>query len=140
MTGLQDPAATVDRANGRYRGKTIARRFDSPDGFIILVGKAADDNDTLTFKVGRPEDFWLHVAGESGSHVIVLNDAGVERLPRATRDLAAALAARYSRAKAGGWVSVHLCQCRDVSKRRGAPAGEVQLRRWDSVKAKPVPQ
>ena len=40
--------------------------------------------------------------------------------------------------KGGGWVAVHLCQCRDVSKRRGAPAGEVQLRRWDSVKAKPA--
>lgn len=136
MPEIDEPAA--DRANGRYRGRTIARRFESPDGFVILVGKAADDNDTLTFKIGRPEDFWLHVAGESGSHVVVLNDAGVERLPRATRDLAASLAARYSKAKGGGWVTVHLCQCRDVSKRRGAPAGEVQLRRWDSVKAKPA--
>jgi predicted ribosome quality control (RQC) complex YloA/Tae2 family protein len=132
------PDQAVDRNAGRYRGRAIARRFESPDGFVILVGKAADDNDTLTFKVGRPDDFWLHIAGDSGSHVIVLNDSGVERLPRPTRELAASLAARYSKAKGGGWVTVHLCQCRDVSKRRGAPAGEVELRRWDSVKAKPA--
>ena len=128
----------VDRSTGRYRGRTIARRFESPDGFVILVGKAASDNDDLTFKLGRPDDFWLHVASESGSHVIVLNDAGVDRLPRPTRDLAAGLAARYSKAKSGGQVAVHFCQCRDVGKRRGAPAGQVELRRWDTVKAKPA--
>ena len=37
----------------------------------ILVGKTAKDNDHLTFKVGKPDDLWLHARGTLGSHVII---------------------------------------------------------------------
>ena len=39
--------------------------------------------------------------------------------------------------KARGKVSVHLCQVADVSKRCGAPAGEVQLSRYESIRVYP---
>ena len=38
------------------------------NGFEILVGRAARDNDYLTFKVARPQDTWLHASGYAGSH------------------------------------------------------------------------
>lgn len=103
----------------------------------ILVGKSARDNDILSLKLGRPYDVWMHVSGESGSHVVVLNDDKLPRLPRDTQDLAAGLAAGYSKARAGGNVTVHVATCADVSKQRGAPAGQVTLRRFTKVKAKP---
>ena len=40
------------------------RRYLSSDGYEILVGRAARDNDQLTFRVARPHDLWLH-AGDS---------------------------------------------------------------------------
>jgi predicted ribosome quality control (RQC) complex YloA/Tae2 family protein len=100
-------------------------------GFEVLVGKGDTDNDALTFQIGEPHDFWLHVAGFSGSHVVVRNPEQLDELPRAVLEEAAALAAWHSKARGSrGKVEVHVCRVADVSKIRGAPAGEVRLRRW----------
>lgn len=115
----------------------MARRFVSADGWTVLVGRAAADNDILTFKLGRPADFWLHVTGSSGSHVVVLNEEGAKRMPRETQRLAASLAAGYSKAKAGGQVAVHVATVADISKPRGAKPGKVALRRYTTVRARP---
>ena len=37
------------------------------DGWQILVGKSARDNDRLTFDVADRHDLWFHVAGWSES-------------------------------------------------------------------------
>ena len=115
----------------------MARRTVSPDGLVILIGRTAADNDVLTFKLAAQTDFWLHVAGESGSHVVVRNPANLERLPRDTKQLAAALAAGYSKARTGGRIAVHLCRVRDVSKPRGWPAGKVAIGRYDTLRVSP---
>jgi predicted ribosome quality control (RQC) complex YloA/Tae2 family protein len=112
----------------------VARRFVSPDGFEVLVGRTARDNDALTFHIASQRDFWLHVAGCSGSHVIVRNPEGLESLPRETLRFAAALAARHSKAREAGQVSVHVALVKDVSKPRGVPAGQVALKRYRSVR------
>jgi predicted ribosome quality control (RQC) complex YloA/Tae2 family protein len=105
------------------------------EGFEVLVGKGDADNDRLTFRVGEPHDFWLHVAGFAGSHVIVRNPDHLEELPRTVEERAAELAAWHSKARnARGKVEVHLCKVADVSKPRGFAPGEVRLRAWRSVK------
>ena len=113
-------------------------RTMSLDGFEILVGKGAGDNDALTFRVAEARDFWLHVAGFSGSHVVVKNPQGLDSLPKEVLDAAATLAAWHSKARnAKGKVAVHICRVSDVSKPRGYPPGQVQLKRWDSLKVYP---
>jgi predicted ribosome quality control (RQC) complex YloA/Tae2 family protein len=131
------PPPPTDPDAGLYQGRKIARRFVSPDGMTVLVGKSAADNDLLSLRLADPPDFWLHVAGESGSHVVVRNPERLERLPRETQRFAAALAAGHSRARRGGRVAVHVTTCAEVSKRRGAPAGEVLLGRFATVHAVP---
>lgn len=107
----------------------------SVEGFEILVGKGDRDNDRLTFKVAEPRDFWLHVANVPGSHVVVRNPENLKELPKSVAEQAAQLAVRHSKAKdAGGKVTVHLCRVADVSKQRGAPAGQVRLARWEAIK------
>lgn len=113
------------------------RTFTSSDGFEILVGKSARDNDHLSLKVGKPHDFWFHVAPTSGSHVVVRNPDNLKRLPKTTLREAAALAVHYSKSKNGGRVDVHWTQCKHVGKRRGAPAGQVTLSRYDTVRVSP---
>lgn len=135
--GTREKAPETDRRRGLVRGRPVAHVVESEDGWTILVGRTAADNDLLTFKLGRPYDFWLHVAADSGSHVVVLNDERAKRLPRATRDLAAALAAGHSRGRDGGSTPVHLAACGDVFKPRGAPPGRVSLRRHSTVTAQP---
>lgn len=122
---------------GLWQGRSVARRFVSPDGMTVLVGRTAEDNDILSLRLGAPRDFWFHVAGESGSHVVVRNPEGLDRLPKETERFAASLAAGYSKARNGGRVAVHMCTCADVGKRRGAPAGEVTIERFKVVQVAP---
>jgi predicted ribosome quality control (RQC) complex YloA/Tae2 family protein len=109
------------------------------DGFEVLVGKGAAENDRLTFEVAEPRDFWLHVAGGvAGSHVVVRNPDDLAELPRPVVQRAAELAAWHSKARtARGKVEVHLCRVADVGKPRGFAPGEVSLRRWTSLKVYP---
>lgn len=109
------------------------------EGFEILVGKAATDNDHLTFRVAEPHDLWLHVAGGTpGSHVVIRNpDKG--SLPSPVIERAASLAAWYSKARNASRVEVHVCRAADVKKARGAPAGQVQIARFKSVRVVPAP-
>jgi predicted ribosome quality control (RQC) complex YloA/Tae2 family protein len=108
------------------------------DGFEILVGKGARENDELTLRVARPRDLWLHAAGYAGSHVVVKLPEGVDDAPRAVIERAAELAAWHSKAReARGKVVVHLCRAEDVRKRRGAPAGQVEIRRFEIVRVYP---
>jgi predicted ribosome quality control (RQC) complex YloA/Tae2 family protein len=51
--------------------KSKSRNFVSSEGFEILVGKGAKDNDHLTFRVAKSNDLWLHAADYPGSHVVV---------------------------------------------------------------------
>ncbi|MGH7264170.1 MAG: NFACT RNA binding domain-containing protein [Candidatus Rokuibacteriota bacterium] len=105
------------------------------DGFEVLVGKSDEENDVLTFDVAAPGDFWLHVAGGvPGSHVVVRNPEGLDELPDPVVERAAALAVWHSKARGRRRVEVHLCRAADVRKRRGAPPGEVLLRRWTAIR------
>ena len=108
-------------------------------GFEVLVGRGDSENDLLTFEVAEPHDLWLHVGGGvPGSHVVVRNPERLAELPRSVVTGAAALAARYSKARNAGKVDVHVCRVADVSKARGMPPGMVLLARWKRVRVSPA--
>jgi predicted ribosome quality control (RQC) complex YloA/Tae2 family protein len=112
------------------------RRLEA-EGFEILVGKGDAENDRLTFEIAAPADWWLHVAGHSGSHVVVRNPDDLAELPRPVLQRAAELAAWHSKARGAGKVEVHVCRVADVSKPHGFEAGKVQIRRWRAVRVYP---
>ncbi len=138
MSPKGGPPPPSDPDAGIWHGRSVARRVVSPDGMIILVGRTSSDNDILTFKIGAPRDYWFHVSGGSGSHVVVRNPDGLDTLPRDTKKLAAGLAAGHSKARRGGRLAVHMTRCRDVSKPRGFAPGKVILGRYETVRAAPV--
>jgi predicted ribosome quality control (RQC) complex YloA/Tae2 family protein len=73
--------------------------------------------------------------------VVVRNPDRLAELPKDVLEQAAALAAWHSKARGSrGKVEVHVCRVADVAKARGAPAGEVRLRRWESVRVYPSSQ
>ncbi len=113
------------------------RRHTGPDGLEILVGKSGDENDTLTFKVASPWDFWLHAAGHAGAHVVIRNPQRLKEPPAATLRLAAEIAAFYSGARKETKAEVHYTQRKHVHKGRGMPAGQVLLRRFRSIQVAP---
>lgn len=108
------------------------------DGYEILVGRSARENEKLTLRVADRRDLWLHAAGYAGSHVIVRGPAGASDAPRHVIERAAELAAWHSKARnARGKVAVHVCPAGHVRKRRGAPTGQVQIRDYETVKVYP---
>jgi predicted ribosome quality control (RQC) complex YloA/Tae2 family protein len=112
-----------------------AHRSVLVDGFEILIGRGDAENDALTFRVAEPRDFWLHVAGVPGSHVIVRNPEAAGELPRPVLQRAAELAAWHSKARGSrGKIEVHLCRVADVSKPRGFAPGEVRLKTWETLR------
>jgi predicted ribosome quality control (RQC) complex YloA/Tae2 family protein len=117
--------------------KGKAYRVVEHEGFEILVGKGDAENDKLTFGIAEPRDFWLHVSGTPGSHVVVRNPGDLDELPPAVVSRAAELAAWHSRSRHAGKVEVHVCRVADVSKPRGFEPGEVRLKRWSAVKVYP---
>lgn len=113
-------------------------RTYSIEGFEVLVGKGARENDELSTRIADPHDMWMHAAGYAGSHVVVRNPQRLPNLPREVVDGAAALAAWHSKARESrGKVEVHVCRASDVRKPRGFPPGKVEIRRWDRVRVYP---
>lgn len=127
----------MDTDTKRQDGKGRAFRSVMVDQFEVLIGKGDADNDSLTFKVANPCDFWFHVASVPGSHVIIRNPDKVSEPPREVIERAAQLAAFYSKARDGGKVEVHFCRVADVSKPRGFAPGKVLLKTFKSVRVYP---
>ncbi len=121
--------------------ETLVRRtakvFRSSEGMQILVGKSSKDNDVLTLKVARSEDFWLHVAGYGGSHVVLRNPEKLQVAPKQSLLEAAQLAAYFSQARNAPKVEVHYTQKKFVSKPKGAKPGLVRLKEYKSISARP---
>ena len=95
------------------------------------------DNDHLSIKLAKPNDFWFHVRGMPGSHV-VLRVEGEKEPDRETLKRAAAVAAYYSKARNGGGVPVSCTRARYVTKPRGAKPGLVQIRKESILKVHPT--
>ena len=106
-------------------------RFESPDGFEILVGRNNAVNDELTTKIARRTDYWLHVKNLHGSHVI-LRCEGREPTEEALK-AAAELAVRYSQARNGGKCAVDYTMVRNVKKASGALPGRVTYQNYRTI-------
>jgi len=112
------------------------RHYVSTDGYEILVGRAARDNDNLTFRVARPNDLWLHAADYPGSHVVVRNPSRKE-IPQRTMIEAAQLAAKFSQAANDTKVVIHYTHRKFLSKPKGAAPGLVRLSSFKSITVEP---
>jgi len=112
------------------------RSYLSSDGFEILVGRTARENDHLTFKVAKPNDLWMHTGDYSGSHVVVRNVTRKD-VPHRTLIEAAQLAAHFSQARKDPKVDVHYTQRKFVSKPKGAVPGLVRMTRFKNITVEP---
>ena len=110
--------------------------YELPGGWKVLAGKTDADNDFLSLKMAKPNDYWFHVRGMPGSHVI-LRAKPNEDPDRETLKRAAAVAAFHSKARNGGIVAVSCTRGRYVTKPRGAKPGSVQIRKESVFKVRP---
>jgi predicted ribosome quality control (RQC) complex YloA/Tae2 family protein len=110
--------------------------YELPDGWRVLVGRSDADNELLSLRLAKADDWWFHVRGMPGSHVVLRARHGID----ATREVlkrAAAIAAYHSKARTAGVVPVSCTRAREVSKPRGAPVGTVEIRGESVLKVRP---
>ncbi|HEU4933793.1 MAG TPA: NFACT RNA binding domain-containing protein [Pyrinomonadaceae bacterium] len=131
------PAPTVQpKKSAKPEKLSGVRRYLSTDGYEILVGRAARDNDNLTFRIAQPNDLWMHAGDYPGSHVVVRNPTRKE-IPHRTIIEAAQLAGRFSQASDDTKVVVHYTERKFLSKPKGAAPGLVRLSRFRSITVEP---
>ncbi len=107
------------------------------DGYWeVLAGKTDYDNDYLSIKSAKANDYWFHVKGMPGSHVILRTAKG-EKPDKSVLKKAAALAAYHSKARNGGLTSVSCTLAQNVSKPRKAKPGSVTIKKEIILKVKP---
>lgn len=111
-------------------------KYRLPGGWEVWAGKTDDDNDQLSLRLARANDWWFHVRGMPGSHV-VLRVEDIEP-DRTVLDQAAAVAAYHSKAREGGRVAVSGTLAKNVTKPKGSKSGTVQIKRERVFKVKPA--
>lgn len=126
IVGEKAPKITVKAAKRSAEVDKAVRTFISSDGFEILVGKKAKDNDQLTFRLAKSQDTWMHAADYPGSHVVVRNPNRKE-IPSRTLVEAAEIAAFYSQGRTQTKAAVNYTLKKFVNKPKGAPPGLVSL-------------
>ncbi len=112
-------------ASGPPGAESGPERYRSADGLEILVGRNNRQNDLITGRIARPEDWWFHAQKAPGSHVIVRAPSSGATLPEKTCAQAAHLAAWFSRARADTRVPVAYTRRKYVRRKPGAAAGFV---------------
>jgi predicted ribosome quality control (RQC) complex YloA/Tae2 family protein len=100
------------------------RRYKTPQGLEILIGRNNSQNEQLTFKQASDYDLWFHAQEIPGSHVLLRLDAGDDPSDE-TLQLAASFAAYYSRARQSQQVPVVYTKPKHVYKPKGALPGMV---------------
>lgn len=120
------PKGKKSKHQGRARAEALPDfpRFVSSDGYEVLYGKNAKQNDVLTFKVAESMDLWLHAQGWHGSHVIVRNPERRPDIPLQTILEAAQVAAYFSEARKDTGVAVDYTFRKYVRKPRDPVPGQ----------------
>lgn len=113
-------APTAPGPRSARAAPSTARVFTSHDGIEILVARTQKQNHALTFSTARGNDYWMHLLGWEGPHV-VLRKPRDKDMPLDTLLDAAHLAAYFSKLRGADYWEVMYTQRKHVSPIKGAP-------------------
>ncbi len=127
--------ALPGKRKAKDRVLPLGRPVVSSDGFEILIGRSARQNERVTFEMGSGGDLWLHARGVPGAHVLV--KARGQQVPERTVREAAAYAAYFSTSRQATAVPVDYTLQRYVKKVKGGPPGLAIYSGEKTLQAKP---
>ncbi len=107
----------------------------TPGGLRVQVGRNHRQNEWISLRQARRGDLWFHAQECPGSHVMLKASACVAA--EADLQLAADLAAHFSRARHNGRVPVLKVPCDQLQRLAGAAAGTVTHKGGEVVWASP---
>jgi predicted ribosome quality control (RQC) complex YloA/Tae2 family protein len=117
--------------------KNKFKRYIIDGKYQVFVGKDSQNNDLLTVKFAKQNDYWFHARSVPGSHVVLRTENTKENMPKNILKKAAALAAYHSKAKTAGLSPVSYTQKKYVVKKKGMEAGKVALLKEEVLLVRP---
>ena len=123
--------STIDDIKSKFKHYIIDDKYD------VFVGKDSANNDLLTMKFAKQNDYWFHARSVPGSHVVLRVVNTKETIPRPVLKSAAAVAAFHSKAKTSGLAPVSYTLKKYVTKKKGMEPGKVILLKEEVLLVKP---
>ncbi len=128
---------TEQKEGGESNLQDSFRHFIIEGKYHLFVGKDNKNNDLLTTRFAKQNDYWFHARSVPGSHVVLRVDNLKENPPKNILKAAASVAAFYSKAKTASLAPVSYTQKKYVRKNKNMSLGEVALIKEEVVLVKP---
>lgn len=133
------PEAVISKQVGEKEKPQPFRIFNLGQDSIVYVGKNARSNQELTFQFARPNDYFFHIRGYEGSHVILkVNVPRGQRPKKKDIEITASIAAYFSKAKNQKNVAVSYTQRKYLKKNKKGKPGSVMLMREEVIFVDPA--
>ncbi len=95
-------------------------QVDTPNGLKLQVGRNMRQNDLISFKFSKKGDLWFHAQESPGSHVVL--KSSTQAASEQDLQIAADLAALFSKAKRNIKVPINLVKIKDLQRiKKGGP-------------------
>ncbi|MEB3306692.1 MAG: NFACT RNA binding domain-containing protein [Cyanobacteriota bacterium] len=113
-------------ASFRDRHHPVPLELRTPGGLTVQVGRNHRQNEWISLRQARRGDLWFHAQENPGSHVVLKSSLGPAA--EADQQLAADLAAHFSRGRGNRHVPVVMVPTHDLQRIPGAAPGTVRHR------------
>ncbi len=122
---------SVDDIKSKFKHYVIEGKYD------VFVGKDSVNNDLLTMKFAKQNDYWFHARSVPGSHVVLRVINTKDPVPKNILKSTASIAAYHSKAKTSGVAPVSYTFKKYVTKKKGMEPGKVALLKEEVLLVKP---
>jgi len=121
----------------KQSGKRNYKKILIDEEWEIFIGRTSTENDFLTTRMAKSDDWWFHTRIFRGTHVILRNYKKQD-LPEALKQICCRIASYYSKAKKSTNVPVDYTQIRHVRKPRGSAPGYVVYKNQKTLYVDPL--
>ena len=105
-------------------------------GLILQIGRNMRQNDLISFKFSRKGDLWFHAQESPGSHVVLKSSS--QLASEEDLQIAADLAALFSKAKRNIKVPINLVKIKDLQKITKGGPGCVSFKKMEIIWGNPT--
>ena len=111
-------------------------QIDTQTGLKIQIGRNMRQNDLISFKLSRKGDLWFHAQESPGSHVVLKSSS--QSPSDEDLQIAADLAALFSKAKRNIKVPINLVKIKDLQKITKGGQGCVSFKKMEIIWGNPT--
>ena len=116
--------------------ESLPIELKTPEGLSIQIGRNMRQNDLISFKFSKKGDLWFHAQESPGSHVVLKSSSQVAS--EQDLQIAADLAALFSKAKRNIKVPINLVKIKDLQKIKNGGPGCVSFKNGEIIWGNPT--